>query len=100
MCRCHPVRSPPSGGSPSGFADEVACIWGVADLLRADSKAHEIHPCAPDAWIDHTKTKPGYETPSPRHFYEYVPPRPVAEIDADLAREERLIQELLGGLHR
>jgi type I restriction enzyme M protein len=58
----------------------------------------EIRPYLPDAWIDHTKTKIGYEIPFTRHFYEYVPPRPVAEIDAELRLIEAEIQQLLGGL--
>jgi type I restriction enzyme M protein len=58
----------------------------------------EIHPYADDAWLDLTKTKLGFEIPFTRHFYEYVPPRPLAEIDAELAETERQIQELLGGL--
>ena len=58
----------------------------------------EIHPYLPDAWIDHSKTKVGYEIPFTRHFYTYVPPRPVAEIDAELREIEAQIQELLGGL--
>ena len=60
----------------------------------------EIHPYAPDAWIDHTKTKIGYEIPFTRHFYEYVAPRPVSEIDAELDAIEAQIHELLGGLAR
>jgi len=34
----------------------------------------EVLPRVPDAWIDHTKTKIGYEVPFTRHFYKYVPP--------------------------
>ena len=60
--------------------------------------ANEIRPYLPEAWIDHSKTKIGYEIPFTRHFYQYVPPRPVAEIDAELAEVEKQIQELLGGL--
>ena len=60
--------------------------------------AGEIQPYAPDAWVDHTKTKIGYEIPFTRHFYEYVPPRPLADIHADLADTERRIREVLGGL--
>ena len=41
-------------------------------------------PHAPDAWIDHEKTKVGYEIPFNRHFYVFKPPRPLAEIDAEL----------------
>jgi len=44
----------------------------------------EVLPHAPDAWIDHEKTKVGYEIPFNRHFYVFEPPRPLAEIDADL----------------
>lgn len=58
----------------------------------------EIRPYLPEAWIDHTKTRIGYEIPFARHFYEYLPPRSVAEIDAELKAVETEIQELLGGL--
>jgi type I restriction enzyme M protein len=44
----------------------------------------EVLPHAPDAWIDHEKTRIGYEIPFNRHFYVFEPPRPLAEIDADL----------------
>jgi type I restriction enzyme M protein len=44
----------------------------------------EVKPHAADAWIDHEKTKVGYEIPFNRHFYVFKPPRPLAEIDADL----------------
>jgi len=60
----------------------------------------DIRPYAPEAWIDHSKTKIGYEIPFTRHFYEYVPPRPLEEIDAELIETEKKIQELLAGLLR
>ena len=41
-----------------------------------------------------TKTKVGYEMPQIRHFYRYVPPRPLAEIDA-IKQLEAEIQALL-----
>jgi len=44
----------------------------------------EVLPHAPDAWIDHEKTKVGYEIPFNRHFYVFEPPRSLDEIDADL----------------
>ena len=40
----------------------------VADYLE-----REIHPYVPDAWIDESKTRIGYEIPLTRHFYKYVP---------------------------
>ena len=48
--------------------------------------AREVLPHAPDAWIDASKTRIGYEIPFNRHFYVFEPPRPLAAIDADLAR--------------
>ncbi|SBW20853.1 type I restriction-modification system methyltransferase subunit [Candidatus Protofrankia californiensis] len=56
----------------------------------------EVLPHVPDAWIDHDKTKTGYEIPVTRHFYVYTPPRPLAEIDAELRDLESQIQKLLG----
>jgi len=59
------------------------------DYLR-----REVLPFVPDAWIDHTKTKVGYEIPFTRHFYVYTPPRPLAVIDADLRAVQAEIQAL------
>lgn len=58
--------------------------------------AREVTPHVPDAWIDASKTKTGYEIPFTRHFYVYTPPRPLAEIDAELRDLEQQIQKLLG----
>lgn len=55
----------------------------------------EVLPHVPDAWIDHDKTRKGYEIPFTRHFYKFVPPRPLDEIDADLRRLSGEIQEML-----
>ena len=60
-----------------------------------DYMAAEVLPYVPDAWVDHDKTKIGYEIPLTRHFYKYVPPRPLAEIDAEIKALEAEIQELL-----
>jgi len=57
--------------------------------------AAEVLPYVPDAWVDHSKTKIGYEIPLTRHFYKYVPPRPLAEIDAEIKQLEAAIHELL-----
>jgi type I restriction enzyme M protein len=48
--------------------------------------------------VDYEKTKVGYEIPINRHFYVYKPPRPLAEIQADIARLEGEIADLLQGL--
>lgn len=55
----------------------------------------EVLPHVPDAWVDHSKTKVGYEIPFTRHFYKYVPPRPLEEIDAEIKQLETEIQRLL-----
>ena len=46
----------------------------------------EVLPHVPDAWIDTTKTKVGYEIPLNRHFYRYEPPRPLEVIETDITR--------------
>ena len=58
----------------------------------------EVLPHAPDAWIDHDKTKVGYEIPFNRHFYVFEPPRPLAEIDADLKQCTDRILTMIKGL--
>ena len=58
----------------------------------------EVLPHAPDAWIDPDKTKLGYEIPFNRHFYVFKPPRPLAEIDADLKASTDRILEMIKGL--
>ncbi|MCU0762962.1 MAG: type I restriction-modification system subunit M [Hydrogenophaga sp.] len=57
--------------------------------------AAEVLPYRADAWIDHSKTKVGYEIPFNRHFYEYQPPRPLHAIEADIETLERDIMALL-----
>lgn len=55
----------------------------------------EVIPFVPDAWVDESKTKIGYEIPFTRHFYRYVPPRPLEEIDAEIKGLEAEILRLL-----
>lgn len=57
--------------------------------------AREVLPFAPDAWIDESKTKIGYEIPFTRYFYKYTPPRPSNEIMAEILEIEK---ELDGAL--
>ncbi len=66
--------------------------------FRDDVQAYferEVLPYVPNAWIDHAKTKIGYEIPFTRLFYTYVPPRPLEEIDAELNQLAKEIIELL-----
>jgi type I restriction enzyme M protein len=60
----------------------------------------EVLPHAADAWIDHDKTRTGYEIPFNRHFYVFQPPRPLAEIDAELKGVTDKILKMIGGLSK
>ena len=55
----------------------------------------EVLPHVPDAWIDHDKTRTGYEVPFTRYFYRFKAPRPLAEIDAELRQLSIEIQQML-----
>jgi type I restriction enzyme M protein len=69
--------------------------------------AKEVQPHVPDAWIDASKKDHkdqeigivGYEIPFNRHFYQYQPPRDLAEIDADLDAVSAEIMKLLQEVH-
>ncbi|MCB0053189.1 MAG: N-6 DNA methylase [Caldilinea sp.] len=56
--------------------------------------SEEVLPHVPDGWADREKIRRAYEINFNRHFYEYTPPRPLAEIDADLKRMEETIMGL------
>jgi type I restriction enzyme M protein len=74
-------------------ADRLATLvyrTAVDDYMR-----DEVLPYVPDAWVDRSRTKIGYEIPLTRHFYRYVPPRPLDEIDAEIKALEQEIQRLL-----
>jgi type I restriction enzyme M protein len=60
--------------------------------------ALEVLPYRDDAWIDHSKIKVGYEIPFNRHFYQYEPPRPLGEIEADINGLEKEILDMLKGV--
>ncbi|MGC5021238.1 type I restriction-modification system subunit M [Micromonospora sp. DT47] len=83
-------------GKPVADADlrdneNVPLDEDIHDYLKREVLSH-----VPDAWIDETKTKIGYEIPFTRHFYVYQPPRPLAEIDAELRLLQTEIQALVG----
>lgn len=77
----------------TSLTDTETIPWGT-DIARY--MADNVLPYAPDAWVDESKTKIGYEIPFTRFFYRYVPPRPSAEIFARLktlqAQEDALIR--------
>jgi len=66
--------------------------------LKDDIDAYfqcEVRPHVPDAWMDRSKDKVGYEINFNRHFYRYTPARPLGEIDAELKQAEEEILRLL-----
>jgi len=76
---------------PAERLDSAEYRTAIDDYLR-----DEVTPYVPDAWVDYEKTKIGYEIPLTRHFYKYVPPRPLEEIDKEINELEEEIQGLLG----
>ena len=60
-----------------------------------DYMAREVLPHVPDAWVDDSKTKIGYEIPLSRHYYVYEPPRSLDAIKSDLQALEGEIAGLL-----
>mgnify|MGYP001598247842 CR=1 FL=1 len=66
--------------------------------LKEDIAAYmkrEVLPHVPDAWVDETRTKIGYEINFNRYFYKYTPPRPLEEIEAELKAVEKEIADML-----
>lgn len=88
------ARLPMFFGPDSPNDDLVETMRPVIDAYIAT----EVLPHVPDAWVDYGKTKVGYEIPINRHFYVYKPPRPLGEIEADIAALEGEIADLLKGL--
>jgi type I restriction enzyme M protein len=82
---------------PLGFDNET----GYKNLLALvqnhceDYLAAEVLPHVDDAWIDHSKTKVGYEIPLTRHFYVYQPPRPLEVIAGEISQLEKDIMAML-----
>jgi type I restriction enzyme M protein len=70
--------------------ESVPLKAGIADYFK-----REVLPHVPDAWIDESRTKVGYEIPLNRHFYRYEPPRPLAVIEVDIKTLEQEIMSLL-----
>jgi type I restriction enzyme M protein len=84
---------------PTGFIqmnnlERASAIEKLAEQHLID----EIQPYVSEAWIDHTKTKIGYEIPFTRQFYIYTPPRQVAEIRKDIELIDQQIRELMSNL--
>lgn len=84
---------------PAGFLDLDE--GQRTKVLREAAEEHlekEVRPYVADAWIDHGKTKLGFEILFTRQFYVQTPPRPVNEIAAEITELEGQIQEWMNAL--
>jgi type I restriction enzyme M protein len=81
-------------GSNKGKVDKSQLLALVEEHCEQYLK-DEVLPYRPDAWIDHSKVKLGYEIPFNRHFYEYEPPRELVDIEADIKGLEQEIMDML-----
>ena len=82
------------GKKNKGKVDVEPLLALVRDHCEAYLAA-EVLPYRPDAWIDHSKIKVGYEIPFNRHFYEYEAPRPLTQIEQDIGDLEKEIMAML-----
>jgi type I restriction enzyme M protein len=86
------------GGRDEGYEPDADLRDFENVPLKDDIVAYferEVRPHVPDAWMDRSKDKVGYEINFNRHFYKYTPPRPLEEIDAELKQAEEEIMRLL-----
>lgn len=90
---CRDRRGNPEPDPDLRDTESVPLKEGIAEYFK-----REVLPHVPDAWIDENKTKVGYEIPLNRHFYRYVPPRPLEVIEADIKTLELEIMELLANV--
>ena len=58
----------------------------------------EVHPYAPDAYVDEKKTQIGYEISFTKYFYKPVELRDMSEILADLAALDKEADGVLAGI--
>lgn len=86
------------GGSEKGYEADPDLRDFENVPLKSNIDAYferEVRPHVPDAWMDRSKDKVGYEINFNRYFYNYIPPRPLEQIDADLKKAEAEIIRLL-----
>jgi type I restriction enzyme M protein len=87
------TKGKPQADSNLRDTENVPLKEDIQDYFKREVLTH-----VPDAWIDHDKTKVGYEIPFNRHFYVFKPPRPLSEIDTELKHTTDKILEMIRGL--
>ena len=66
--------------------------------LKEDIKKYferEVLPYNPDAWIDETKTRKGYEISFTKYFYEFKPLRTLEQIKKDILELEKQTEGMM-----
>ena len=100
------VEYKPSGNLRDNENIPLDPTRSTTELIESYFK-REVAPHVPDAWIDASKRDAkdgeigivGYEIPFNRHFYQYIPPRPLEVIDAELDKVTKEIMALLQEVH-
>lgn len=87
---CLDAKGNPEPDPDARDVENIPLDVGIDDYFT-----REVLPHAPDAWMDRSKDKIGYEIPFNRYFYVYTPPRPLEEIDAELKSVSLEIMEML-----
>ena len=94
-----PDGEPVSKGARGGGYEPDTALRDFENVPLTDDIdeyfVREIKPHVPDAWMDRSKDKVGYEINFNRYFYKYTPPRSLAEIDEELKQAEAQIMRLL-----
>jgi len=90
---CTNAKGEPESDSELRDTEIVPLKEAIEDYFQ-----REVLPHVPDAWIDESRTKVGYEIPLNRHFYQYEAPRPLEEIEADIKSLEKEILDMLKGV--
>ena len=86
-------RKPRKGDASRRDTENVPLKEDIQEYFR-----REVLPFAPEAWIDESKSRVGYEIPFTRYFYEYTPPRPAAELAVEIRELEMQLSEHLANL--
>jgi len=87
---CRDAKGNPEPDSDLRDTENVPLKENIEEYFK-----REVLPHVSDAWIDHSKTKVGYEIPLNRHFYRYEPPRALEAIAADVKALETEIVAML-----
>ncbi|HAX37589.1 MAG: restriction endonuclease subunit M [Spirochaetes bacterium GWB1_60_80] len=90
---CRDAKGNPEADADLRDTENVPLKENIEEYFK-----REVLPHVPDAWIDHSKTKVGYEIPLNRHFYRYEPPRALEAIAADVKALEGEIVAMLAEL--